>query len=500
VTAAVAPPLRPTLATKVAWNGAANAVASAGAAVAGILAARSLGAAGMGHLAFLLWTMETVALVVQFGMARTLTRFVAETGSAGLGLWMGRRLLLLTAAGAALFLVAAPGLGRASFGAPALAVGAILFCARGADAVGRAYLAGLQDFRRLARLNVASGLLLVAGVGAGGALYGLPGVLAGYVAAALAGCRVTAAAFRAASPEPPDEAMRRRVRRFAGWLWVGAILSIFTWSQLEIVFLERLASAEAVGHFAAGVRVTRLATIVPLMLGGAFVPHFAERIGADDHGAVRAGYAAGTRAVALLLFPLSLGLAATAPVVVPLLYGAEFVAAVPVAMVLCGVAALSVNSVGASLILGAGKSHVRVVWSAAAAVAMVALLWAVVPAHGAWGAAWVRLGVRAAIVLAAMFYVGRFLRAPVPVAALARILAAALVCGAAAWAVVWAWPLARALPLAVAAGAAAYVAALRALRAVHPEDAAAFRRFAGRAPRPLRRPMRAVVGLAEGRR
>ena len=81
---------------------------------------------------------------------------------------------------------------------------------------------------------------------------------------------------------------------------MGALVSAFSWSQMELLFLERLASHADVGYFAVGVRVTRLATTIPLMLGGAFLPHFAERLGANDHEMVRAGYAAGTRCMAMI--------------------------------------------------------------------------------------------------------------------------------------------------------------------------------------------------------
>ena len=297
----------------------------------------------------------------------------------------------------------------------------------------------------------------------------------------------------------PDTAMRARLRRFSGWLWVSSLVAIFSWSQIELVYLERLGTAAQVGYFAVAVRVTGLATRVPLMLGGAFLPHFAERLGADDRETVRAGYAAGTRLTALVLFPLSLGLAATAPLVVPLLYGPEFGPAVPVAVVLALSSCLVFASVGGSLIFGADRSHVRVRWAIVAAVLMVVLLPRFVPEHGAIGAAWVRVGVRSLVVLIASTYIARCLGMPVPVRSLLRILGAAGMCGLAAWGVVHLWPEPVALLVAVPTGGLVYLGGLRLCGAVHPQDAAAYHRFFARAPGTFRRPLHALARIVGGR-
>jgi hypothetical protein len=102
-------------------------------------------------------------------------------------------------------------------------------------------------------------------------------------------------------------------------------------------------------------------------------------------------------------------------------------------------------------------------------------------------------------VLVALVYISRFLRVPVPVLALVRILLAALLCGGAAHAVLAVRPAPSTLPVAVLSGAAVYAIALRVLHAVDREDADAFIRFAERAPRRLRRPAGAIVRFV-GRR
>ena len=273
-----------------------------------------------------------------------------------------------------------------------------------------------------------------------------------------------------------------------------------SWSRIELVFLERMGTAVQVGYFAIALRVTRLATRFPLMLGSAFVPHFAERFGADDQQMVAKGYAAGTRLLALLLFPFCLGLAATAPIVVPLLYGSDFTAAVPIAIVLALGSCLAFANIGSSLIAGVDKLHIRVRWSIPAAFAMLLLLPQFIPEHGAWGAAWVRLGVRALVIAVATTYIARSLRMPVPIGPLLRIFAAAAVCGIGAAIVVQLWSSPFALLVAVPLGALLYLVCLRLLRAVHAEDRAAFERFFGRAPRWLRTPVLAGLRFVGGHR
>jgi O-antigen/teichoic acid export membrane protein len=495
---AAPPPPRKTLASKVAWSSVASMVASTGGSIAGIFAARALGAAGMGQLAFLVWTMEAVGLVLQLGLGRTLTRFLAETGSKGLAVWVGRRLLALTSLSAVVFYVLTPWLAKGEIEPHVLGLAAAMLFLSGPDTVTRAYLGGTQNFRGLARLNILAGCVEVLGVGLGGWFFGLPGVIAGYALRPLVSLPVAVSLLRGQASVAPDAALRARLRRFSGWIWVSSLMAIVSWSRIELVFLERMGTAVQVGYFAIALRATKLATRFPMMLGSAFVPHFAERFGADDHDTVAAGYAAGTRLLALLLFPFCLGLAATAPIVVPMLYGEDFAGAVPIAVVLAIGSCLAFANVGASLIAGLDRLHVRVRWSIPAALLMLGLLPLFIPDYGAWGAAWVRLAVRALVIIVSTTYIARALRMPVPLNSLLRMLAAAAVCGLGAAAIVHAWTSPLALLVAVPTGGLLYLVSLRWMRAVHAEDRAAFERFFARSPRWLSRPVLASLRFIGG--
>ncbi|MHC4939830.1 MAG: oligosaccharide flippase family protein [Planctomycetota bacterium] len=491
-----APP-RKTLANKVAWSSVSTSVASIGGSIAGIFAARLLGAAGMGQLAFLVWTMETVGLVLQFGLGRTLTRFLAETGSNGLAVWLGRRLVALTSISAVAFYVITPWLAKGPIEPHVLLLATAMLFLSGPDTVARAYLAGTQNFRSMARLNIFAGCAEILGVSLGGWFFGLPGVIAGYALRPLIGLPIAYTMLRR-RPEPPSFALRRRLRRFGGWVWVSSLIAIVSWSRIELVFLERMATAVQVGYFAVALRVIQLATRFPLMLGSAFVPHFAELYGADDHDKVASGYATGTRLLAMLLFPCCLGLAATAPVVVPMLYGGDFRSAVPIVVVLAIGSCMTFANIGASLIAGVDRLHIRVRWSIPAALAMVVLLPGVVAEHGAWGATWVRLAVRSIIIVISTTYVVRCLRMPLPARSLLRTLAAAVVCAIGASAIVRVWPAPAALLVAIPAGVLIYLAALRLFQVVHADDRAAFERFLVRSPRWLRSPALAVLRFVGG--
>lgn len=476
-----------TLATKVAWSGGVTALLAVGSFGASIIVARMLGAEAMGQLAFLLWMVESVALVAQLGLTSAITRFTAEARDLRLAAWLAWRALGLTLLGTLGFVTLLPLMSRTALDPVLFAAGTTLFVCRGVDTISRAWLAGIQDYRTLARVNLMSAVLWLPAVAIGALWAGLAGALFGYALAAAVSCYPLVRNLLRVPPRAPADS---RVRRFAAWVWLSAIISAFVWSRMEIVFLERWTNAAEVGYFAVALRLTGVATMIPMMLGTAFLPHFAEAFGAEDQKTVRTGYAAGTRFLALLAFPMCLGLAAVAPVAVPFVYGEEFLPAVPHTRVLSLCACLSFVAVGSALIHGAGRPQVLVKWGAVGAVLMVGLLLAFVPTSGALGASWARLTVQLFISAVSMIYIARVLRIPVPLASLARIFLAALGCGVVGAAVVSLSTSPFILLAAVPAGALAYFLGLRVLGAVDLDDREAFHRFAERTRLPLKRLIR----------
>jgi O-antigen/teichoic acid export membrane protein len=208
------------------------------------------------------------------------------------------------------------------------------------------------------------------------------------------------------------------------------------WSRSELWVLGHFRGPEAVAMFGAGLTLASLATQVPLLFSNALLPHFADLQGRADSQSLRSSYADGTRLLALLVMPATALLSALCPVLLPLLYGPEFAAAVPAAAVVIAGAGLAFANVGSAYVYGTGRSSFIAFTAGLGAVtAAAALLWAV-PQWGNWGAACARVAVQGSMVAYGCWYIQARLQTPVPVRELLFTAACAAAAGFFAAAVV----------------------------------------------------------------
>jgi O-antigen/teichoic acid export membrane protein len=204
--------------------------------------------------------------------------------------------------------------------------------------------------------------------------------------------------------------------------------------RTEILFLEHYTGIGAVGYFAAAVTVAEMAVQLPPLLLSALLPRFSEQHGLGEHEHMRRLYRTMTALIAALIVPICLGLAAIAPVLVPLLFGAEFTDSVPVAMVL--LVAAAVSSLGVTtfyLLQSIGKTGLLLISNAIGLVGTIALGFVLVPRYGLIGAAWSRGIVQVSVVLIETWYVTRRVRISPPYRALGSITVAAVAQAAVAY-------------------------------------------------------------------
>lgn len=465
---------------KTGWSALASVGPIGGRFLLAVMTARWLGPEGAGRLAYLLFLAEAIATLTGFGLQSSVTRFVADLEGQGqrvkaeaLTHWLYSRYLLLAVLGAAILAAVPPAFGSRAVPADLwLWLGGV-FLAQALGAFYIAYLSGRQRFDLAARLNWYSGLILVAGGMLGTVFFGLAGTLAGYLAGSLPpavlSLRLLGRAHRNTSPVL-DRDLRSRCLRYAMFAWLAAMVSTLVWSRMEVFFLERYWGAQAVAMFTVGITLSALATQGPMLLSGALMPHFAESAGLRDSQALRRAYAAGTRLLAVLLFPMCLGLASLTPVLLPALYGNAFRPAVPSAMVLIAFSSLAFAGVASALVYGSGRSWFVAASGLSGAVLSLAGCLLVVPVWGSLGAAWSRSLVQTAMVALGTWYIARKLSCPAPIRALGKtLLAASLAAGSSYLIVSVADGLASVAP-AIAAAAVVYLIAVRRLAILEPED------------------------------
>lgn len=347
------------------------------------------------------------------------------------------------------------------------------------------YLKGEQRFGELARLSAVSALIKLAVIALGAWLFGIPGALAGYIAGnLLPAARI--GRLRRVKPMVSQE-LRREVTRFAFMSWVTAVIGGFVFGRTEILFLEHFTGIGAVGLFTAAVTVAEMAVQLPPLLLSALLPRFSEQHGLGAQDDMQRLYRTMTALIAMLIVPLCAGLAAVAPVLVPLLFGDEFRGAVPVASVLLIAAAIS--SLGVTtlyLLQSIGKAGFLLMSNGVGLIGTIVLGFVLVPHFGLIGAAWSRGLVQVSVVLIETWYVTRKLNISPPYRALGAIALASVAQAAVAYVLCLEFGGLVALLIAIPAAMITYLVALRILSVTRIVDPGLRDRLIAKAPQRMR--------------
>jgi O-antigen/teichoic acid export membrane protein len=463
-----------------------------GSFLTGVIVARSLGVSGAGAFAYAVWIVLTLAPIIDIGFSAAVSRYVPELRGRGelvesekLARSLLRRLaasvlfavlIIMMVACAVLLLrpqwVFQEGSSSAhsqSFLLLGLIVLCLVFQVFGSYAY--SFLRGAQDFRQVAHLAVVSLIVKITGVGIGSVFFGLPGALAGYAAGQLvpsvAACRLMGKSGH------PDRELTARVARYAKFAWAANVANALVWSRTELFFLERYWGYEAVAMFAVALAVSTLAGQGPALLTTGVLSVLSERRGRNELAALREAYETGTRVLAAIVFPVSFGMVAIMPVLLPLIYGNAFAPAVPATIALVIVASLSVPSAMATNLVQAFERS-DFIFASAALGAVFAILagFLLVPAFGLFGAVTARVAIHILMTGATVWFVTRRLGYRLPYDSLIRLMAAAITSAIAAAVCVSVIGGTLSLVVAVPAAVVVYMIALRVLRAASPDDLA----------------------------
>lgn len=455
---------------------------SSGAAVAlagfigSAVAARLLGPDGMGVIAYAAWCVTVATTIAGLGIGMVQQRFIAslraegkDDEAEGLVGATARLAILAGVVGSLLLFCWLHWFGSSAIEIPSEAPRFVLIalilawfmCWRMAD-VYLNYLKGEQRFGEFARLSSFSAVTKLVVMGLGAWLFGVAGALAGYIA----GYVFPASRIWQLLRTKPivGRQIRRHVMRFALASWTAAVISGLAFGRTEIVFLERYADIVAVGLFAAAAMLTDTMMLLTPLLLSALLPYFSEQQGLGAHDHLRHLYRRATGLVALLVVPLSFAIAAGAPVLVPLLFGAEFADAAPVASVLLIAAALCLpGAVTANLIYSTGKIGLLLVSNAVGLAGTIALGFILIPRFGLMGAAFSRAIVLISVVAIETWYVTRRLGFAPPYRALGAITLAAAIQASVVYVLVTVFGGIVSLMLAIPASIVVYAVALRVL-------------------------------------
>jgi O-antigen/teichoic acid export membrane protein len=476
--------------------------------VGSAIAARLLGPDDLGVVAYVIWCVTVAIAVATMGSDVVQQRYIPNLRAAGrndevdglVGTITRLSLVVAVAVGVVLFAYldgAGSGalVGLSSQAQIVVIVVALTWfgCWRMSDLY-LFNLRGEQRFDKLARISTVSALFRVTTTVVGAWLFGIPGALAGNIAGTFLPASRVFPQLRK-KPRVARE-LRRELLGFTMVSWTIAVIGNLVFGRTQIIFLEHYTTIGAVGLFAVALTVAEIAAQLPQLLLSALLPRFSEQSGQGAHDHMMRLYRTMTALMAMLMLPLCLGLAAITPALIPLVFGADFADAAPVASIL--LIALAFSSLGGTtlqLILSLGKTRILLVSNAVGLAGVILLGFGLIPDYGLMGAAWSRGIVMILVIFIEIVYTAVQLGFHPPYRALGTIALAALAQGAVAYAVVQTIGGAVSLLVAVPAAIITYLVAVRLLKIIPLVDPELTSRLIAHAPSRMKPQVSRIVAL-----
>ncbi|MBU0540619.1 flippase [Patescibacteria group bacterium] len=166
-------------------------------------------------------------------------------------------------------------------------------------------------------------------------------------------------------------------------------LSVKVYSYVDSLFLNAYHGSAAVGAYAVAYKLTYALQFLPLTFTAALYPALASAYAEKDHENVRNTFLGSLRLMAAVAFPLSAALSALAPRLIPLIYGADFIAAIPAFTILPWVLLpIFLDFPVGALLNATHRAHLKTTAMVITMLINIALNAALVPFFGPKGAAW----------------------------------------------------------------------------------------------------------------
>lgn len=469
---------------------------------ASVVTARLLGAHGTGLVAFAIWFGTTASTVAGLGIQNILLRYMGAPGdgeqaNAGLARALLTPFTIATlAASVGMLLWAAYQWHLGDHEMTAMWVATAVFNVIFAYAsMSLSAARGVKDFAGSARQVFYGCLMQVPLVVLGAYFFGAAGAMIGQMVRHLP----TALSLKkyVSGPPQPIGMVTPAMKNFGRNTWFSSMIGLFVWTRIEFVFLGFNHEPADIGYFAVGMTLAGLVVQLPEQMSAALMPYFGRHHDNDDLGQLQKSYARVFRWVGLFIFPICFGGAAIMPEFLPLLFGQEFIPAVPSATILIGTACITAMTIFPSAMIAARERSDFFLWaSPSMAVIMVVLLALVVPSSGAVGASIVRAFVHTLWLVLLSSYCWSRLSMKPPIWDLIKIGASAAVCAAVAFGILeWRGDL-LALGLAIIAAALVYPVCLRLVAAIPADDVEVLKYNLGSAlPAPLVRLSMRVLHL-----
>lgn len=166
-------------------------------------------------------------------------------------------------------------------------------------------------------------------------------------------------------------------------------IAVKVYSYVDSLFLHIFHGSAAVGLYAVAYKLTYALQFLPLTFTAALYPALASAYANKEKDDLRRTFLGSLRLMAAIGFPLSAGLSALSPRIIPLLYGSDFLGTVPAFTILPWVLLpIFLDFPIGSLLNATHRAHLKTSAMVATMVVNVILNAILVPPYGPVGASW----------------------------------------------------------------------------------------------------------------
>lgn len=190
------------------------------------------------------------------------------------------------------------------------------------------------------------------------------------------------------APEPVDEALERRMFLFSGQSLLLMVLGLIVWDRSEMIVLKNFCpDIRQIAFYSVAFNITERLLVVSQVFGTATGATMMAQYG-RDRMRVRGLVATTLRYLALIAFPLHLGLAAVAGPALWIVYGSKYSEALPVLIIAACLGIPKAFMLPVQALLSSWeRQDLLIRWGLISGVLNLTLDFALIPRYGAVGAA-----------------------------------------------------------------------------------------------------------------
>ncbi len=166
-------------------------------------------------------------------------------------------------------------------------------------------------------------------------------------------------------------------------------MAVKVYSYIDSLFIKQFYGTSEVGLYAVAYKLTYALQFVPLTFTAALYPALAAAYARQEHDDIHKTFVGSLRLMACIGFPLSAGLSALAPRIIPLLYSHEYLGSIPAFQVLPWVLLpIFMDFPVGALLNATHRAHLKTAAMIGTMFINISMNAILVPRMGSVGAAW----------------------------------------------------------------------------------------------------------------